>query len=504
MIHSGAAQELIGEAQRLISTTRRTLILMVGKGEVSTQARLTAVSVGTHIKHGVIASKHARQCHVRGAMNEGEHRCMISHSTLFAKGVAIMLKHGLNRLLGKYKWYVLLLALPFLLGAEEAEWIRLAESDLAFAKYLTDAEIKFGPQFLDDVIKERVAGCRPRPSKIALLDQAEVGHVEAYIEYHCKPWHATWSIALEPCDGLGGVPEWCKAGNEELAAEHLKCDPYFETATATLRTADSALDRYNIMALVVHRLGHRVLRSYPFADKAAWATDAVLEFLESAPPNDAMAIGWSLLLQNMEGSSTLGEAFRSYSDNEPGLSGEVRQLLHEIARGLEGEILPAEVADELRKRFGPKLETAVDQPPDRTDPSYLDKLVSRVNEYHRLVRDGLTSKSWELLSVDRRERTTLEDYTRTQDYLRRHGGIRSWQIVRIQVRGDIAKVFLNTQYDNDSEQSIERAVGNERATFWVYESDSWYRMLPGPPFWEHGNPIDVPIPAPVSNCEADE
>lgn len=375
-------------------------------------------------------------------------------------------------------------------GADTVEWANVAKHDLTLARNLTNSNIEFGEKFLVDVIGDRVADCRPRPSKIAPVAESEVLAIRVYCEHYCEPWYSAWSAALEPCDVDKGSPDWCKAGNETLAAEHLDVDPYFETLTAAIKAADSSLERFNIMAIAAHRVGHRVLRDFPSARRNAWATDAVTVFLDRARPDEALGIAWTLYTENLQRSSALAGAFRDFADRGGKCSEEQRQVLLQIADGLDGGSVSAGLVHDLRARFGAASRPPGAPMPDRTDAADIAKLLQRVDEYGRLLRGRKYEMAWGMLSVDRREQSTVEEFVRTERYLQRHAKTGDTHVERIQVKGDTAKVF------------VRGGSVREDATFWIHEGDTWYRVLPAPPFWDIGTPTEVPIPKAASENRA--
>ncbi len=398
---------------------------------------------------------------------------------------------------GGHKGLCLMLVLPVLLGAKADKWVRLAEQDLTFARALTREAVSFGPDFISRVVENRVvsSGCTTRPSKLHGLDSSQLRQLQFYSENYCWPWWTAWSRALRPCDSLI-IPDWCKGGNEMLAVEHLKFSPYFETLTAALRAGGSPLERHNIMAVIANRLGNKALRDYPQSEREAWAASAAAEFLEQATADDALAAGWLLLLTPLEDSPSLAQLFRRYATRVQDISGRQRQLFDAIARGLEGGILDKEGLDELRSRFGPPLPPPPPPPPpDRTDPADIALLLTRIDAYYRLLKDEKYTESWGLLEPDSRAIYSSEEYVQTEEYMRRHGLLLDWQTQKIQVKGDKAKVFLEARYKKTAGlfRRKEESIRKEEP-IWSFENGTWYMMLPGPPFWEEGNPIDVPLP----------
>jgi hypothetical protein len=386
--------------------------------------------------------------------------------------------------------------------------VRLAEQDLIFARELSKEGVRFGPQFMEGVIKGRVVdnGCAPRPSKLSALSRTEARQVLLYSKYHCEPWSHRWAEALRPCDRDRFVPDWCEEGNEELAAAHLAVDPYFETLTVGLRTSESELERTNMMAIVIDRLEGEDLRDHLLRDKQAWATVAATTFLERASPDEAIRIGWSLFLTPLSETPAMAEVFGKYATRVPEATEEQERMLHLIAQGLPGRSMPMDVRELLRGRFGPSLPAPPSAPaPDRMNPEDIALLAERVEAYHRLLRDEKFNESWQMLEANRTDGADPGGYVRTQRYLRSLEDLVDWQVLRIQVKEDIAQVFLKARYQQKSGLSRRKEESvREFATYWVFENDSWYLMLPGPPFFDKSHPIEVPIPSRPPQNELNE
>jgi hypothetical protein len=373
----------------------------------------------------------------------------------------------------------------------------LAEHDLKFAGQLATDGVRFGPRFMAEVVNGRVfaSGCNPRPSRLAGLDEVKIRQIRLYAKHHCNPWHETWSDALAPCDGNRFVPKWCKAGNEELLAAQLRIGPYFETLTAVMAKCDSALERYNIMAVLTDRLDDKVLWSYPGMEE--WLSAAVSVFLESARPEEALEIGWQINRTPFGTSQLLAMKFRTYLDHVQGSPSEERRLLKEVVRAFEGKSIAPEVGSLLDKRFGDKPAAPGLVPiPNRTNPMQIALLLKRIDTYYSLVRDRKFGDSWNLVAVDYREEDSQASYVRTEQFIWRKSELLGWQVQKIQVKGNNAKVLLNIRRKERAGLFTKNETLREETRFWVFEDNNWYDMVKWPGDWEDDRAVEVPLPQP--------
>jgi hypothetical protein len=109
--------------------------------------------------------------------------------------------------------------------------------------------IKFDTIFRERLMEGKVAGCMPRPSRIRGLDPVDRRWLGLYCLKVCRPWHQTWAEILSACDRIW-VPRWCKAGNKDLAVEHIGLGRHFETLTAAILEARTSLERRNMIEVI--------------------------------------------------------------------------------------------------------------------------------------------------------------------------------------------------------------------------------------------------------------
>jgi len=378
----------------------------------------------------------------------------------------------------------LLLMLPLILGSKADEWASVAEQNARFAVVLARDGVRFDSRYLGNIIEGRVVsgGCRPRPSKLDGLDPITRKQILLYADEYCEPWFRVLSESLESCDRGVFVPKWCESGNEALGVEHIRIGSYFETMIAALQRESAHRERYNIMSVITERLAHKILRDSPQIE--GWAVRGATILLDSAEPDEALGVGWSLLIVPVRKSTALGEAYRNYAIGYPRLSDEDRRLAEEIARAFEGAILPVGVRDELHERYGrlPKASPATPTP-DRTAASEVRLLVERLRTYYRLIGEKRFAESWGMLATESRETSSEEEYVRTWAYLERKHSASDLRVVRIRVKGDSALVNIERRGKKDVW---------EEGSFWVFERGTWYVMMPIPPFWEDSGPVEVP------------
>jgi len=189
----------------------------------------------------------------------------------------------------------------------------------------------------------------------------------------------------------------------------------------------------------------------------------------------------------------LAETYRSYLDRTTDATEEQRKLLLEEIRSLNGENISPEVRSVLYERYGPKPRLPRPMPPHRTDPRMIALLVDRVEAYYDLRRDEKFVESWTFMSPDYRETHNQDGYVRTAKTAEDDYNILGWQVLRVQVSGDTAKVFLKTRRNERVGIWRRRETLDEESSFWVYENENWFMRIPGPVAWENHEMVEVPV-----------
>ena len=224
---------------------------------------------------------------------------------------------------------VFLITTPILVGAKQGNWGQLADEHIRFAKGLAMEQVRFGPGFYDTLIKGNIAACEPIERKLAGLSKSQVLQINLYCRYFCRPWADAWAEAVWPCERRRS-PAWCD--DEDLAAAHLKLDPFFASLTVEVRQAADPLVRYNIMAMIAVRLSAKVIVDHPLRLVDRWVAAAVSEYLRGAPAEDAIAIGRMLEASSVGLTPLTAAEFESYVHRTSTLTDEQRKSLLGIGR----------------------------------------------------------------------------------------------------------------------------------------------------------------------------
>lgn len=390
---------------------------------------------------------------------------------------------------------LLLLGLPFLMGSLAGRWEEVARLDLGFARALAERGVAFGPDFVNEIIDGRLAGCTPRPSRIAGLEPAESRLVALYGRLYCDPWYDAWAHALRRCDGVLFVPDWCEWGHEAELAEKFRFDRYVEVFVAAMGRVEDPLHRRNIMAVLLDRLGSKALRDYPPRALAPAVAEVVRRYLEEAGPEEAMSLGWALLRTPHRANPEVADALTAYAEGESSLTEEQRRIVTSLVDVLRGGKLPDRDRDALIARFGPKPDKPPPPLPDiDIDEEKIRALLDRVQTWHRFVKAKDYDSTWEMLSTDARETASRRAYMATMKDI--YGGMHdlSWEVTEMRSHANRVKVVVKLSY------SVRKLLfwKEERSFlsngFWVYEKGTWFDMRHWPYDWldKDSTPISVP------------
>jgi hypothetical protein len=200
-----------------------------------------------------------------------------------------------------------------------SEWQQTGAQHAEFARALGDDGIRFDPKLLE-WMSDFTDGDGDCPGKPAAknLPERERQRVELFRSKYCRPWNQAWRV----CDS-GRPPSWCGAPST-VAGEFEK---YFDTLSTALNGTRGALQRYNIMAVVIAATGVHAITEFPADRVDQWVARSVSEFLRTATPGDAIQIVGLLHLTWFGPGPTTTRHLKAYVASRP-MSEEERRLLN--------------------------------------------------------------------------------------------------------------------------------------------------------------------------------
>jgi len=197
------------------------------------------------------------------------------------------------------------------------EWQQVGLRHAEFARALGSDGIRFDPKLLEWVSDFVDEDCQARPAAKNLPDR-ERQRVELIRSKYCRPWNQAWRV----CDS-GQPPSWC--GDPSTVAKEF--EQYFDTLSMALKSTRGALQRYNIMAVVVAATGVHAITEFPVDRVDQWVAKSVVEFLRNATPGDAMQIVGLLNLTWFGPGPTTARHLKAYAASRA-MSEEERRLLN--------------------------------------------------------------------------------------------------------------------------------------------------------------------------------
>jgi hypothetical protein len=210
----------------------------------------------------------------------------------------------------------------------------VAKKHVGFAKLATQAGVRFSREFQALGAELALHDCQLRDSTVASLPPDRVSLARAYAVDYCQPWTKLWDDVLDQCDGEK-PPAWCEVESEVLT--HLDLDRYFDTVTAALDAATSALERENIMDLALDPFAAHVITEFESAAPDRWATHALDVYLKHASPEQAIAVAKSLADSWVGITPGVASLFHDFLKLNGHFTTEQRQELEQlIAKGSAG------------------------------------------------------------------------------------------------------------------------------------------------------------------------
>ena len=207
------------------------------------------------------------------------------------------------------------------------EWQQVGLRHAEFARALGSDGIRFDPKLLEWVSNfiDGDEDCEARPAAKNLPDR-ERQRVELIRNEYCRPWSLGWRV----CDS-GQPPSWC--GDPSTVAKEL--ETYFDTLWTALKTTRGALQRYNIMAVVVAATGVHAITGFPVDRVDQWVAKSAIEFLRDATPGDAIQIVSLLHLTWFGPGPVTTRHFKAYAASRA-MSEEERRLLNAAVNRCHG------------------------------------------------------------------------------------------------------------------------------------------------------------------------
>src|SRR5882724_1583046 len=370
------------------------------------------------------------------------------------------------------------------IASEKVTWTDVAKQDMAFARGLADEELRFSPWWLEQLVKDRVAHCQPRPRKMVGLSPPRIRQLRLYCDDYCEAWGDTWASAFQPCDRDLLAPTWCKAGRVDLLADHLNFEQYIAFVTESLRVKGDALERYNEMAVLADRVGYERLMDLATQRVDGPLAKAVSTFLEQASPEEAVGIGRILQESKWRDAPLISAEFWGYAERRNDLSADQRCVFRALF-SKDRPVGPYPEVDvcgtDVAQRVGIHPEQVEPEPPvDRSaevaaarqakEPATVALLVQRIDTFYELERSKNCVDRYELLSAaDHEGFPNVDDWKYTCEELQRHRAILGWKVHKISIEDAKARVTLEFT-DHDKVGWFRwRDVSEERDSYWVFE-----------------------------------
>jgi hypothetical protein len=170
------------------------------------------------------------------------------------------------------------LGLPNVTFASEWQQAGLRHAD--FARSLGSEGTRFDQEFLKWAADFVEGDCEVMPAANNLPGR-ERRRVELVGAQYCKPWNQAWRVCV-----ADQPPSWC--ADPTTVAKEL--DKYFDTLATALKGSGDALQRYNLMAIVVAATGVHAITQFPVDRVDQWVAKSAVEFLRTATPTEAIQI----------------------------------------------------------------------------------------------------------------------------------------------------------------------------------------------------------------------
>ena len=170
------------------------------------------------------------------------------------------------------------LGLPNFSYANEWQQAGLRHAD--FARALGSEGTRFSPEFLKWAADFIDGDCQVTAAANK-LQAGELRRVELIRTQYCWPWNEAWRV----CDA-DQSPSWC-ADPATVAKEFEK---YFDTLVTAVKGTRDALQRYNLMAVVVAATGVHAITQFPVDRVDRWVAKSAVEFLRTATPAETIQI----------------------------------------------------------------------------------------------------------------------------------------------------------------------------------------------------------------------